>query len=558
MKCVIPNCNGTISQTERGAVCDTCGATNILGALSPNGKKSPVKSDSGRIIHISLSYKSWMDRTFVATNIRGRSKRLKVVDEKFKAYESAKNASNIQALMQAFESWKGTKKLTWAKSSRNKKGAISELDAYIRQELKSQGKLAATTGGIQEDETEADHQRLGVLYLLGNIEISNIPQAKAKQIFSSALSVASVTGNSIESIEKNYASAHSSVSSGQHAYAPRSSSSATSLSDDLASAFEFNPKESALGAAVGTYTDSSKSGASSIPQHQLETWKQNIKRQINKVMNDLWEKLKPLLTSSAVLAAKTAIAYGITELIKKLFGITAALGGTVVETIISVCKTIKAVWIRWKAKGLLNKSRIKAGHASIMVGSIFNEMTSDIWSGLKAVASGVFDGAALLLTAGAGIIVTLVKAVIIAIIDVVKLFQEISGAKRILKEAKQYWLQNADYRNNRGGSMSARQLIHRNPVRFNVWFKIVCDESTPLAALCINSGICTNLFSMLDTSTSPESSHQKDFNNTNTAVIYIKNHGVDYLKSSNLKLISQDHFISQTIRRIMTGKVLMA
>jgi len=191
-----------------------------------------------------------------------------------------------------------------------------------------------------------------------------------------------------------------------------------------------------------------------------------------------------------------------------------------------------------------------------MIRAIENEMKSDIWSGLKAIAWGVFDGALALTTAGLGIIITIVKATIGAIIDVVNMFRNVWTAKAVLAEAKQHWMRNkaADS----GGSTDA--LIHRDALGFNRWFSTVCDRSTPLAVLCLNSGLCTNLFAMLNTGdpTRTGAQLQQDFDNTHSAVKFMKQHGKRYIANSSLKFVSKDQLVNQTVLRVTKGGMLGA
>ncbi|RDH83851.1 MAG: hypothetical protein DIZ80_06870 [endosymbiont of Galathealinum brachiosum] len=581
MKCVIPSCSGTITNTEKGAVCGTCGATNIfatrISSSSPKVKTKKQQSTPPKP-RILITYDGWKDRTFVATNITGRSKQLKTVDSYLKAYLDNRTPTNYQPLLQSFEAWKKTKGISWKNSSRNKKGAITELDDFIKQEAIEMGKSASLSGNSMGEENEDDHQRLGVLYLLGNTNISNTPEAIAKQLFSSALSVAGATGITkhthgyinglggraptgvpgasvhatpgIHAFNSNYNSASSPTTSSGSFFDPHTAKASSNSMHNGIDKVRDKVATKTVGAAAGTQN---KSGAKNIDANQpaLNTWKDKLK----KLLMDVWESLKSLLKTAAAQAARSAIEYGITLIIKEIFKVAVPLGGAAVKTIEGVYKTIKATVIKWKARGLLKKAKIKAGHASIMIASIYSEMTSDIWNGLKSTLAGVFDGAIQLMTAGAGVIVSLVRAGITAIIDVVQLFADIFGAKNILKNANIYWTENADFRNSGGTKIKANKLIHRNPVRFNTWFGEVCGESPALAALCLNSGICTNLYAMLDTSGSVK---QSDFDNTNNAVSYIKNHGVKYLQNSKLSLSSKDPLVAQSIRRVMSGKMLGA
>lgn len=582
MKCVIPNCNGVIKNTEKGAVCSICGATNIfaqrISSTSPvsSSKKQP-KAPPPKL-RILLTYKSWKERTFVATNISGRSKQLKTVDSYLKTYLENRTPTNYQPLMQAFEAWKKTKGLSWMNSSRNKKGAITDLDSFIKQEATEMGKSASLSGNAMGEENDNDHQRLGVLYLLGNTNLSNSPEAIAKQLFSSALSVAGATG--ITKHTHGYinglggrapdgvpgASVHATPGINKF---NTNYSNASTFAEKRGSVFDATTKRSpsntmhngidsvrnkvatkAVASAAATQNDKGTKNISA-DQPVLNTWKTKLK----KVFMDLWESLKSLLKMGAVQATRSAIEYGISLIIKEIFKIAVPLGGAAIKTLEGIYKTTKAAIIKWKARGLLKRAKIKAGHAKMMIDSIYSEMTSDIWQGLKSTAAGVFDGAIQLMTSGIGVIVSIVRAGIFAIIDVVQLFADVSGTKDILKQAKTYWDQNTSFRNSRGSKISAEKLIHRNPARFNQWFGGICEESPALAALCLNSGICTNLYSMLDSS---GTGIQKDFDNTHTAVAYIKSHGIKYLKNSKISFSSRDPMVAQSIRRVINGGMLGA
>ena len=584
MKCVIPSCSGQIENTARGAVCNRCGATNIFAQrLAPKGTPSKAQSETPKVVkpRIILTYDSWKERTYVRSNLSGRSKHLNAVDAGLKRYLGNRTPTNFQELQKAFSVWKGSK-ANWQQSSRNKKGAINDLDGFIQQEQSTMGQVADSSGG-QHDESQADHQRLGVLYLLGNTQVENNSQAIASQLFSSALSVANTSGitqhahghikglggggpTGIHDSLNQRASTGGGVFSSKRQEAQQFSRGGQSLFDPHRVPSASNPMHKAIDSIRDKAATEMVNTAGSQANTQGAVLAGRADPKLNALMAkikqfflDTWNKLKSLLSSAAQPIAKVAIEQGINLALKEIFKLSVPLGAAAYQALEGAYSAGKAMWAKWTASGLLRKAHIKPGHAAIMIESIASEMSKDIWRGLGTMAIGVFDGAVQLMTLGAGIILSLVKAVVVAIVKVAQIIMEVVGTKTILDDARTYWMENAAFRKSERSPEKAARLIHRNPERFNKWFAKVCDQSTPMAVLCLNSGICTNLFAMLDIPETgrSDSKQQAGFDNTQKAVVYMKAHGVKYLKNSNLKLISTDPLVSQTITRVMTGGILV-
>ena len=74
------------------------------------------------------AHQQWMKGT--AGGIASpRSAKLKLVDEAILQYEKTKNPKDIWRIKNAFEDWKRYKGLAWDKSSRNRTGALTRLNA---------------------------------------------------------------------------------------------------------------------------------------------------------------------------------------------------------------------------------------------------------------------------------------------------------------------------------------------------------------------------------------------------------------------------------------------
>ena len=590
MKCVLPSCQGEIQRTQMGAVCDTCGATNIFalraaGEVSSSEPPEPAPK-------IVLTYKQWKDGTYVRTNISGRSSALKQLDKALKAFlEQPTNATLFAEVEKYFANWKQGRS-DWRKSSRNRSGMVTKLDEYLTQEAGNVGRQANTNRFI---ESEADKQRLGVLYLLGNTMVANNTQAYATQIFSSSLSVANSTG-----ITQNVHAFSNPLSGGVNLPSgnkqiPHLNKSANEIfnlqngaktgdaaaSDKFSDARGFNFKKDpkfdlqkppSSSNAMHTLVDDLRDraakkgvsevseryntqGASSIPcSASVNSLLQKIKQKLL----DLGDSLLSMLKTSVRAMAKMAIKTGIDALIKKIFNIAVPLGGPVLGVLEEGYKGLVALKQRWKVSGLLNRAKIKPGHAAIMIKAVYDEIAQDAWNALKGIASNVLDGTIQFFTAGLGVIATIVKSAVFAIIDVVKMFRDVTQTNIILEEAKEHWLAHSAFRKNGSQPSDANDLIYRDAEKFNEWFSKVCDKSTPLAVLCFNSGICTNLFTALDTEASGESQTQlrKDFDETQKAMAYVKQHGVKYLKNSKVKISSPDAYVNQTILRVQSGGIL--
>ena len=582
MKCVIPNCGGQVQSTEKGAVCNKCGATNIFALRAKNPDLPPEFTKAFKKHAIVITYDEWMKGTYVRSNLRGRSKALKAVDSYLKDFlDNPRNVGVFQALVQAFENWKRSKGGAWKTSSRNTKGMITKLDDFIREKQPDISRLA---NGNRPSlvETEGDHQRLGILYLLGNLSVANNAQVISKQLFSSALSVANKTGITqhvharIDShlgggiqtpfSDKTQLQANPNQFQTNMNNASNFANNGGPLFDPSRTPPPINPIHSAIDSTrdqlANTGVDKlsglgNSKGAANIPMSTGEssTWKQKIKQ----LFMDAWETVKGFLSMAALPAAKAAVEQGINLALRELFKIAVPLGGAAVKALEGAYKAGKAAYQAWKTSGLLKKAKIAAGHAAYMIDAIYKEMKKDIVRGLGTLCSGVFDGAIQLMTAGAGVIVSIVKAVIIAIAEVVMMFANIFETRSILEKAKEYWTEYGRFRTSGGKAGNVEKLIYRNPLQFNQWFSKVCEDSIPLAALCLNSGICTNIYSALDTTSAGDDwgKLQIDFNNTHKAISKIKQHGGKYLKDSKLKFVSKDPFVNQTVTRVVKGGVLL-
>jgi hypothetical protein len=79
---------------------------------------------------LHVTFDQWMQRTNLGV-LSVRSSSLKSVDAALKNYDVFPSARHLRLLRRTFEQWKG-EKADWKKSDRNRKGAVTDLDAMLR------------------------------------------------------------------------------------------------------------------------------------------------------------------------------------------------------------------------------------------------------------------------------------------------------------------------------------------------------------------------------------------------------------------------------------------
>ena len=77
-----------------------------------------------------ITYDQWMQRTNLGV-LSVRSASLKSIDAALKNYSAFPSSRHLKMLRRTFDQWKLERK-DWKKSDRNKKGAVTDLDAMLK------------------------------------------------------------------------------------------------------------------------------------------------------------------------------------------------------------------------------------------------------------------------------------------------------------------------------------------------------------------------------------------------------------------------------------------
>ena len=77
-----------------------------------------------------MTYDQWMERTKLGV-LSVRSPSLKSVDAALKNYDVFPSARHLKLLRRTLDIWK-QEKVEWKKSDRNRKGAVTDLDAMLK------------------------------------------------------------------------------------------------------------------------------------------------------------------------------------------------------------------------------------------------------------------------------------------------------------------------------------------------------------------------------------------------------------------------------------------
>lgn len=453
-----------------------------------------------------LSVKDWKDGTSVFG--KPRSKELLDVDVALKAYEDYLDrpapdrrvvALRRIELIEALNKWKKKEGPgdAWKKSIRNKKQAVERLTALL-----NGGDTEQLWGRSPPELHDSfNNARLGVLYLLGHLDVSaDVCNVLLEGGLAVVGPVLSYQGGKIEDGGLGMTAVDAAQNYYNSAIIPVSavlSAAATATIDPELNALKLaKPEEKRL-----------------IGERTRELFSKVVEKTIE-LCKEKFGGLQPLGA-----AVKNLI-----NLCCKFFLSTVGAGlvSGGIDTLKGLVQTIDATMTR---VGTYIRGRgvaISAGHPAIVVEGIKNAMNDTLLKGLWSTMKGVGNIGLAFGTGGVGLIVGVVTALVEMVVKLVWRMTEALHMKKIFSEARKFWDQKTETTG-----------LHMTPFAFNEWFRKSVKYHPALSILTLNSGICGDKMvwlSMFQGQDFQKEIDAKEFLHGAAYIDSLKPFGVKYLK----------------------------
>lgn len=549
----------------------------------------------------------WTQRTSLTFSSRSASTRQ--IDLAYAHwYENARSRDRAAKLLAALEAYLLEKGGHWEKVERdNVSGGLMKYIHGLVLEFAGQERKPVAMTRLQN--FDIPHSRYGVLYLLGNIDISmdylqvglegagavggaigsgfatnlnhldNVKQA-TKNVNMGALGLMSaqsiVTGSStlLGVAPKLGQAAYGALSEGQYQISGREyvgiKPAARPLPGFPCTLLAFNAIKEDPVLFLNPYVLPATLvvGTATVVIEALN----NLKRLITNAIEDLYEWIRKKLggLSDAKWAAGGALVKGIIKIVvAKCLEAAAPLIGAAMDIGSGILKTIRAAKDRIGASLERRHIVITPGHPELIANSIESEMTKGILNGIWALLKGVAQVALQSFLPGAG---NLVGAIVTGIEWMVKFIYRVAEQLRIgkfLTKARDFYAEERLLANastvsrGHGGSGVSHVEPNMDPskggiihdlAKFKTFYEEGCNASPLIPMLTLNSGICGSLMTLIklfDDSSQHNQSDQKTFDVGDAYFTRLKRYGSDYLKSSGFKFTAQE----AVVRGLLTHAV---
>ncbi|TVR61799.1 MAG: hypothetical protein EA422_12210 [Gemmatimonadales bacterium] len=285
---------------------------------------------------------------------------------------------------------------------------------------------------------QLENARLGVVYLLGNLQVdSNFFNLILEGGLSAAGGVLGYAGKSGEAMNLGTA---------------------------------MIPGNVILNAAEGAAYEARITPGTHTVAQKVRAWFEDFAKKV-------WETLKqkfsdPGLTFAAV---KNLVNVCMSVFLEKAAPFVS--GGLDVAK--GVVNTMDAAFVRFRAWHQGKKVELAKGHPTIVVDSIKRAMNMSLFEGLYQLMKGAGDLALSGASAGASMIVKVVVSLSEMLVKMIYRMFEISHMNKVFRQAGEFWrTRNSD------------SAIHKRPFEFTHWYRKSALNSPALAILTLNSGIC--------------------------------------------------------------------
>jgi hypothetical protein len=402
---------------------------------------------------LPFSQKTWLSQTSVTA--RARSKEMQALDVAIWRYENASNDGNLRQLKTAFQAWKDKegKGDAWRKSSRNGKGAITELDRALNPNFYPKGDSPTSyQAGL------ADSRR-GLLWLFANTELHHGVSTYMDVLMEGAFSL----GGNVVGLPKNLAQ-------GTNLLSDQNSAIAGTVIAGVSSAYD-----------KGRDIARNGSGANLLVK---------VKNEILDYFRSVWEtitsvdRLKVMFTSS--LADTLESAWGTASMIASNVANAMCLNAAPflsagIDTVNGVIDTIKAARARYKVWAAGRNVEYNPGHPGAIVSQIKTAMDAGIGQGLYQALKGAANITGQALSAGISSVVSMIVAGLEFIAKVVYRVVEVWRMRNFFAHCRDKYAEL--------GADPASHPFFQNGVEFGEWYSKASRLMPCIPALAINSGV---------------------------------------------------------------------
>jgi hypothetical protein len=417
-----------------------------------------------------ISYDAWKKAT--SSTFAVRSAPLKALDEALQTHEKLKSRQTLNAVRTALEGWKREKGADYASSSRNRGGAVHQLERMLAADGADTD--AAFGGGPLAFQERALNARLGILYLFGHLEVETSIWPMIAE------GVAGVLSNTL-----NYAG----ISTGSGGLG-NGTANALGIAQgqiqptltqvkDLATA-DRRPARTPMQQPVYVKT------APPLPPRPVKgsptdpTLVMRIRESVTALWTRVVEFFRARFTGMDVLRH---IAVQSQAIIGTIVSAVAENAAPFVSAGIDMAKGIVkmadvahvALSSWWTGRHVV----VAPGHPSSVVSSIHGAMRRSGFEGLWQCSKGAANAGVSSVTMGAGALLNLCAALFEAIVRIVYRIIESSKISEFATEANTHWTRRA------GGD-----ALVRRPAAFARWFAGHALTVPAIGILTLNSGIC--------------------------------------------------------------------
>jgi hypothetical protein len=417
-----------------------------------------------------IAYDAWKKATSSTFSLRSTS--LKAIDDALHAHDKLKSRQSMDAVRAAFDAWKREKGADYVNSTRNRNGAIYQLERMLAADGADTD--AAFGGGPLAFQERALNARLGVLYLFGNLEVETSIWPMIAE------GLAGVLSNTL-----NYAG----IKAGSGGLG-NEAANALGTAQGYIQPTATQTKDAATAGKLPTKTPMQQpvyiNTPPPLPPRPARgapvdpTLLMKIRQSVTALWNKVVEFFRARFTGMDVVRHIAVQSQAIIGTIVSAVAENAApflsAGIDMTKGILKMADVAHASLSNWWTG---RHVVVAAGHPTTVVSSIHSAMRRSGFEGLWQFSKGAANAGVSSVTMGAGALVNLFAALFEAIVRIIYRLVESSKISDFLADARTHWAARAN-----GDALAKR------PAAFARWFADHALTVPTLGILTLNSGIC--------------------------------------------------------------------
>jgi hypothetical protein len=423
-----------------------------------------------------IAYDAWKKATSSTFSLRSKS--LKALDEALQSHDKLKSQQTMDAVRVAFATWKAEKGADYTSSTRNRNGAIFQLERMLA--AGGADTDAAFGGGPLAFQERALNARLGILYLFGNLEVETsiwpmIAEGLAA-VLSNSLNFAGIKADS-GGLGDTTANALG-IAQGQI------QPTATQVKDVVTAAKRSTAKtpmqQPVYVKTAPPVPPRPARPATATTQAKDPTFLMELKAAVTRLWNKVVEFFRARFTGMDVVrhvaVQSQAIIATIVSAVAENAAPFVAAGIDMAKGIVKMADVAHVALSNWwTGRNVV----VAPGHPTTVVSSIHCAMKRSGFEGLWQFSKGAANAGVTGASMGAGALVNLFATLFEAIVRLIYRLIESSEISDFLTDAKTHWTARAN-----------GDALVKRPAAFARWFADHALTVPTIGILTLNSGIC--------------------------------------------------------------------